>query len=240
MLEKLNTISQSGIKKLLKERLEHPEKYVDKPLIIWRSYFYDGILDSIAWQTRTEYNKGKPEGEWKWFCADPRRIKKEKLTFCIITFDENDYKIRETYGGLPMVLFVPFEDNDGEIRKSYPNAEEYIFQPDFNELESQIRRMQGVPDFLIDFLKSGKNFSDTVDTYRWYNYFNYSGRGRRQGCDYPSGWFESIRKLKMALKFSRQKKFSNLSDFNYKYSFSTRVSDDLKEEFREYLIKNNL
>lgn len=240
MLEKLKTISQSDVKKLLKERLDYPEKYVDKPLIIWRSYFYDGILDFIARHTRSEYNKEKSKGETKWFCADPLRIKKEKLTFCIITFDEDDDKIRETYAGLPMVLFVPFEDNDGEVRRSYPNAEEYIFQPDFKELELQIRGMQGVPDFLIDFLKSGNNSSDNIDPYRWYNYFNYSGKGRRQGCDYPSGWFESIRKLKMALKLSRQKKFSNLSDLDYKYSFSTRISDDLKKEFREYLIANKL
>ena len=240
MLEELKTISQSHVKKLLKERLDHPEKYVDRPLIIWRSYFYDGILDFIARNTRSEYNKGKPKGEWKWFCANPQRIKKEKLTFCIITFDEDDDKIRENYAGLPMVLFVPFEDHDGEVRRSYPNAEEYIFQPDFKELEFQIRGMQGVPDFLIDFLKSGNNSSDNIDPYRWYNYFNYSGKGRRQGCDYPSSWFESIRKLWMALKLSRQKKFSNLDELDYKYSFSTRISDDLKNEFREYLIANKL
>lgn len=268
MPKNLKTISQSRIKELLKQRLENPEKFVDKPLVIWRSYFYDGIIDHIAWETRSEYNKGKPKEEWKWFCADPKRINKEKLSFCILSFDEDDDKIRENYSELPMVLFVPFDDNDGEIRNTYQNAEEYLYQPDFKELEQQLLKMKGVPNFLVDFLKAKSDdnerlevekvkslgsedqdklinhqlmkFSEGESTYRWYNYFNYSGKGRRKGCDFPSCWFETFRKLKIALKLTRQEKFSTLSDLDFKYSFSHRISDDLKEEFRNYIIQNNL
>lgn len=69
MLEELKTISQSGIRKLLKERLENPEKYVGTPLLIWRSDFRDGIQDRLLRNILHEYNEGKEKDEQKWFLS---------------------------------------------------------------------------------------------------------------------------------------------------------------------------
>ncbi len=65
MINSLKTIDQSGIKALIKERLENPEKYVNTPLIIWRSNVGDGIQMRILREVRDAYNKTVAENEHK-------------------------------------------------------------------------------------------------------------------------------------------------------------------------------
>lgn len=40
-------INQRDVKAMLEERILNPKKYVDKPLLIWRGYFKDGIQDDV-------------------------------------------------------------------------------------------------------------------------------------------------------------------------------------------------
>ena len=69
--------------------------------------------------------------------------------------------------------------------------------------------MKGIPSWLIDFIR-GKGTPEDI-TYRWYNYFN-------AGCN---------------------KYLGQVPEDFFNMCFSTRISQDLKDELREYLIKNN-
>lgn len=239
------SIAQSDIKNLLKERLEHPEKYAEKPLVVWRSYFYDGILDSMVYEVRKDFNKGKSKEEKKWIAADPKRIKKDNLGLFVISFNEDFEKTLKEYQGIPFALFVPFDDNDGEIAEvieKFPEREEYVYRPDFDEFAEKVKQMKGIPDFLIDFLTRGGSIisTDKELAYRWYNYFNYSGEGKRQGCDYPSRWFDGLLLFKkLTTRMSKIKKLSDEPE-NLFNMFFPSISEDLRSEFRNYIIKNNL
>lgn len=63
----LKTINQTGIKNLIAERIKNPEQYVNKPLIIWRSDFEDGIQERILEEAFGEYNANKSNDERKWY-----------------------------------------------------------------------------------------------------------------------------------------------------------------------------
>lgn len=67
----IKSIDQKDIKKLLKERLAEPEKYLDKALIIWRSNIDDGIQMRILEEACREYNQDKPLDQKKWFAISP-------------------------------------------------------------------------------------------------------------------------------------------------------------------------
>ena len=43
----LTKVNQHEIKALLEERILNPKKYTDRPLLIWRGYFEDGIQDKV-------------------------------------------------------------------------------------------------------------------------------------------------------------------------------------------------
>ena len=64
MINNLKTIDQGGIKVLLKERIEHPEKYVDTPLIIWRADIRDGIHEQVLKEIFKEYNSIGAHRSW--------------------------------------------------------------------------------------------------------------------------------------------------------------------------------
>ena len=63
----IKTIDQSGIKNLIAERIKNPEQYVNKPLIIWRSNFDDGIQARILEEAFDAWNEGKTTEERKWY-----------------------------------------------------------------------------------------------------------------------------------------------------------------------------
>lgn len=67
MINNLKPIDQSGIKALIKERIKHPEKYINTPLIVWRSNIADGIQLRILREVCDDYNKSLPQNEHKSF-----------------------------------------------------------------------------------------------------------------------------------------------------------------------------
>lgn len=67
MIQNLKPIDQTGIKALLKERIENSEKFVNKPLIIWRSLYNDGIMDRMLEEAFDEYNANMPKESRKWY-----------------------------------------------------------------------------------------------------------------------------------------------------------------------------
>ena len=64
MIKNINTIDQSGIKSLLKERLDAPDRYVGRPLIIWRSDIRDGIQERVLTEVFNEFNNYRPFKAW--------------------------------------------------------------------------------------------------------------------------------------------------------------------------------
>ena len=277
MLAELKTISQSGIRSLLKERLEHPEKYVDKPLIIWRSDFRDGIQDRLLRNVLHDYNEGKRKDEQKWFISsllgDENQTrhdfsvnhiiepgKKHLLgiyiiepVFAPVDYNDNAYEKYidiinnrksgdiKMIAGVPVVAYMCHNYDWFETPEVYPDAEQYVFEPDFEEWA------QSLPEnkrFLADFIRKSTTPNSTPLTneeleYRWYNYFNTNHHEIRKGCDYPECWLEGLKKLRMEKKLSRLDRFSEIDVQKFILAFSG-ISFDLAKEFREYLIKNNL
>ena len=278
MLEKLKTISQSGIKKLLKERLEHPEKYKNLPLLIWRSDFRDGIQYSMLCTALHEYNEGKEKEEQKWFLSsllgDENQIrydfsvkniighgKKYLLGIYVIEpfFAPVDYKYNgyEKYldvinhrksgdlkmvDGVPLVAYMCHNYDWFETPEAYPDAEHYVYEPDFEEW------VQSLPEdkcFLANFIRKSnspdsKPLAKKDLEYRWYNYFNTNHQDVRKGCDYPECWLEALKHLRVEKKLSRLDRFSEITKEDFILSIPSGISYDLKEEFYEFIKYNNL
>ena len=60
----LNLLDQSGIKALIKERLENPGRYADRPLIIWRADLRDGIQERVLQDVFNDYNRYRATHVW--------------------------------------------------------------------------------------------------------------------------------------------------------------------------------
>ncbi len=67
MIQNLKPIDQTGIKALIKERIENPQKYVNTPLIIWRAPYNDGIQERILEEAFDEYNLNMSKEDRKWY-----------------------------------------------------------------------------------------------------------------------------------------------------------------------------
>ena len=127
MLSNVPTINQAGVSALLKERLEHPDQYIDRPLVIWNSDFFDGIMRDLALTAVRKFNHGKPKEQWKGWWLNPKRaVKKERLALSIITHDV-DFSVSLKQYPVPTVMFAPFEEPQAEILAKLPGAEQYIF-----------------------------------------------------------------------------------------------------------------
>ena len=67
MTASLKTIDQTGVQALIRERLEHPELYADKPLFIWQAEWYDGIQQKLIVDASLDFNRGKAREQWSYF-----------------------------------------------------------------------------------------------------------------------------------------------------------------------------
>lgn len=96
MIDNIKLIDQSGIRALLRERLEQPDLYVGKPLIIWCADFHDGIQERIVREVLTDYNEGKAPDDKRWFkeavIKNYSRTKADIVYFMIGDFSFSDEK----------------------------------------------------------------------------------------------------------------------------------------------------
>ena len=67
MIQNIKTIDQTGIKALLKERVEHPEKYINTPLIIWRADLRDDVHEEILRDVFNEFNADRTGRDRRWY-----------------------------------------------------------------------------------------------------------------------------------------------------------------------------
>lgn len=127
MAEEIKTINMDGVSALIKERLYHPELYIDRPLVIWNSNLLDGIMYGLVSKAIRELNQGKPKEQWKGKWVNPKNIvKKERLALSIITHDV-DFSISLKNYPVPTVMFAPFKEPQDEIIAKLPGAEQYMF-----------------------------------------------------------------------------------------------------------------
>lgn len=127
MSEEIKKINQAGVSALLKERLEHPDLYVDKPLVIWNSDYLDGVMSGLVREALRELNQGKPREQWKGSWVNPRSAPKvDRLGLSIITHDA-DFTVSLKQYPVPTVMFAPFTAPQDEIIEKLPDAEQYIF-----------------------------------------------------------------------------------------------------------------
>ncbi len=86
--------------------------------------------------------------------------------------------------GVPVVAFMNCCDDWFERPELFPGAEQYVFQPDFDEWAKWAVSKAGVPEVVIDFIR-GDGREEGI-AYRWYNQFRQSGSD--SGCHYPANW----------------------------------------------------
>ena len=138
---------------------------------------------------------------------------------------------------IPFVAFITRIGNKYEQPQNYPNAEQYVFEPDFEEWLIWARK-NGFAEFILDFIKGNGNQEDI--TSRWYNMFNnYNDENKtnRPGCSYPAIW-ESINKFfnkKIERKESDFRKFGDAIEEMTEFKILNGMSFDLKDDFIKYL-----
>lgn len=287
----LKTIDQSGIKALIRERLENPEKYVNTPLIIWQSDIRDGIQERILKEAFEEYNAMSDTQLWYKIASvrhNPRvnleemlsreqvdRNNNEPFEFsslisrggmrCIyrrglIVIDPmceaNDCKMNTSaksdyltvinerqWGGIRLTEGVPavvFVCNPGsENPEAYPEAEQYIFEPDFEEWARWAKEKEDFPDEIADFIRG--NGDKEAIAYRWYNKFKASHPG--DGCLYPVYWINPRRGLvpwEDVFKTAKRDSSARTSGANrdaLERKFGTIIPSDILDSLSEYLIQ---
>ena len=244
LFSKEKSINQSQLSALIAERLNNPDKFIGKPLVICQAVSNDGVQEGMLREVFKAHNAGKPKEEWKGFIANPKRAKADKLGLLFIDASEDYRESLERYCGLPVVVYAKWLNTLDELSADFPDAEMYLFTPDFEQWAECIRDYKSIPSWLIDFIR-GKGTPEDI-TYRWYNYFNAGcnkyldiAKGKNTGCDFPESWFEGLMRLRMYLKTGRIAKYSQVPEDFFNMCFSTGISQDLKDELREFLKQYN-
>lgn len=255
-MKKLTEIDQTGIKALLRERLEQPELFRGRPLIIWRAEFHDGIQERIVHELLIEYNRERPGAYKKGFIeltelTDPDIENVQNLGLCVFNpslafIDKenswSDYcKSVESLskGDTPIVTYMCCRCEGVETPEAFGDAEQFVFSPDFAEWERWAQSNNYPPQYVLDFIRGTGEKS--VIAYRWYNYFNIpSEEFVRKGCSFPQDWLESLSRLKFDKKLSNAEALSDLSDEDIHTDFVQGISPDLVNEFITYIRQNKL
>ena len=270
----LNTINQADIAALLKERLEQPDLYVDRPLIIWRSDFGDGIQTSLLRYVLKEYNETKPLEDRKWYrqpiAGDISHVAheltegvisgeevpkvshlglyvlspmdhgmdKSSINGCIEALTARRFNGQKMLPGIPLVAYMCNNRDRFETSDAYPGAEQYVFEPDFEQWCQHIEKNGGSIKKVIDFIK-GYESTEGI-SYCWYNYFNNTDAVHRAGCDFPECWYEAMKRLKFQLKIKRLKRFFEIPEDDFKIAFPHGISKDIADKFYIYVKERNL
>lgn len=244
----LSEISQAEVKELLQKRLLTPEDYIGKSLILWRSYYFDGIQERLMREAVKERNLGLPKEEWRGVLVNPKSARKERLASVVIDTLADYEKTLANFEGLPMVVYAAMPVPNDSISADFPNAEQYVFSPDYKEWAQWFAAKGKKDSFLIDFIEKGASGNVEDITYRWYNFFN-AGCTRRlmnggakppenTGCDYPSCWQLFLSRLHMAMKMARVKKLCEVKEDVFKLVCPPGISSDLAADFRNYIFLN--
>lgn len=276
MTKNLKPIDQNGIKALIKERIENPGKYVNKPLIIWRAPYNDGIQERILDEVFDEYNAGKSKEDRKYYRTSmlpyetqihydfttPEILRTDvkgdaygKYNFGLLVIDPifafmrpkeeaagmyisaiNSRKVGDIrlLPDVPVVALMGNNQDWFEMPEKYPDAEQYVFQPDFDEWAQWAVSKGRFPKLIIDFIRG--NGEKSGITYRWYNFFNTTPTNTHTGCYYPETWNEVRKRQNLEMKEAKVDKLSALSEEQLMDALNTHhLSKDVVEAFCKYI-----
>lgn len=176
-LSNFKKINQTELKTLLIHRLESPEKFVKEPLILWKSYFNDGIILRVLDEVFAGYNKLSADNKKHYHLAYlnvPTGVKYDLSVETII--DENqDSGTRVKKNGLLVVTKdwvtnEPLDPVEADILHSVVNDRAY----------ENIKVMDNLPIFAVfdnpervgspDSFCSGEQYVFDPDFDEWANW----------------------------------------------------------------------
>lgn len=269
MSKSLPIISQSGIKSEIKSRLENPEMYLSRPLIIWRSTLNDGIQHDLLQLTCKEYNRNKSESEMKWYKTfivghgsnlgisyESEVIQSEwrnpHQKFCVINVlpqvDEASNPV--SFGE---AVYVPDEARLRTISETV-GMPVVVYMPFVEHPEAYPESEQFV--FIPYFAEFKERWSGSNNKRlkAVIEFFDKEGSMFEGECltnensfSNPDPlilaaeyWFKAVRNLGFALKFARKENLSELTDEQFRTSFKAGIPDNLIQKFRNFVIEKNL
>ena len=278
-MKNLEHINQTQLKAILKERIENPDEYISRPLLIWDSLFHDGIQERILEEVFYEVNKKKDKETRQWYktvtpltgpslfgeaskreyLEDPTVIRSDdslndedygKYHAGLIVIDlpviiDNEWitefkNLLKTYKWeginmpkLPFVVYMSRRDEKSGRPSDYPEAEQYIFEPDFEEWSLWARK-NGYPKFILDFIRGNGEKEEIF--YRWYNFFKYnpsSEESKGEGCRKPEIWDSIANRLRV---LSERKGISDIRKILERPELKTiSLSPELYKEFIDFV-----
>ena len=145
----------------------------------------------------------------------------------------------EVCKGVPVVAYMNLTDDWFETPEAYPDAEQYIFEPDFEEWAEWAKEKGNMPDYIIDFIRGDGDKAGIA--YRWYNHFNHDSR-MLVGCEYPALWLLGSAKFRSYINRVGQ---GSLNDAQLKkellnMAFSGEIAPDVVEELCEYMSQHEI
>ena len=222
MTKEIKTINQEGVSALLKERLERPDLYADKPLLLWGAYWEDGFQHLLVRHCILAFNEGKEKGNGKWYYFNPNTPGALKgyaglyLVDSSIEYPENF----EMYHGAPLIVYAMDNIEEKRLLSDLAHAEQYRFQPAFRQWADEVRNWAYPYSHIVD-------------------YFSEKLRDNPQ-LVFGSGdlklaiWNEAIRRLKIYLRGDGQNKLSDIPMEVFISVFPEDFSSEILNDFYEY------
>ena len=145
----------------------------------------------------------------------------------------------EVCKGVPVVAYMCLNYDWFETPEAYPDAEQYIFVPDFEEWAEWAKDKGAMPDYMIDFIRGDGDKAGIA--YRWYNHFNHNSR-MLVGCEYPASWLLGRAKFR---HYINRVGAESLNDARLKKellnkAFSGEIAPDVVEELWEYMSQHEI
>lgn len=239
-MKDLKSIDQTGIAALVAERMNNPVLYVEKPLVIWRSHFRDGVQEGVLREVVKAYNKNKSDKEKRLFWvldvdgennSSEYFSKPDVLGFYIVQpsahstpFIENKMREIGEKFRVPVVCFMPCD-----VAEEFSAAEQYVFEPDFGQWAA----MYAVHSEIMEFIRGDGDKAGIA--YRWYNRFNACNENKRCGVDIPEVWLEAAVRLGFAMRLTCVRNLCELPEKSFRSAFREGISADVVDEFWEFV-----
>ena len=199
----LPSVDQKEIGRLYKDLLEKREVYVERPMVIWKSYFQDGILFPILHRVNLEHNKDRKKEDRKILGLKCLHLEPQKDKEVIDIFNPSNHKGCVLYVDIPEDSFQNPEPLDADFSSlvfqwlkkitetakvpvilhlpfiEYPEAFEgldvtlYVYHPDFEEWKRTESKSKNPMVNRLIGFLDSAGSKQEKD-YRWYWYFHRS------------------------------------------------------------------
>lgn len=133
----------------------------------------------------------------------------------------------------PIVAYMLFTGKELETPEKYPNAEQYVFEPDFEQWADWATSNSIVPQFIIDFIRGDGNRDGIM--YRWYNLFNTQNDDMDvtfKGVIYPKKWYKVL--------YSGSTVDGKTKYVIRKVRLADGISADVADQFKKYIADLNI